>query len=89
MEHPVYPLLFDNIMPGNLLELDQKELQDRLTRARAALHTLLYAWARFEEEQTERDRKRVRNTRHEWGKYAEEFLDRSDDDESGSLTDLY
>ena len=45
-----------------------------------AFRVLIYSWARFEEEQTERERRGVRNARFEWGKYAEEFFEEDDDE---------
>ena len=83
--HPVHSHLFD-IMNPDTDELTEEEVRERLARASAAFRILVYAWARYEEEQTERDRRQVRDARLEWGKYAEEFLD--EDDGSIAPTDL-
>ncbi len=84
--HPVHSFLYDLLEP-EFEEMSDDDVRDRLSRAHAAFRILLYAWARFEEEQSsEQERRRIRNTRIEWGKYAEEFFD----EEDGSLppTDL-
>ena len=83
--HPVHSYLYD-IMHPDVEEMTEDEVRERLRKAAAAFRVLIYSWARYEEEQTERDRRRVRDTRVEWGKYAEEFFD--DDDGSVDPTDL-
>ena len=83
--HPVHSYLYD-IMHPEVEEMTEDEVRERLRKAAAAFRVLIYSWARYEEEQTERDRRRVRDTRVEWGKYAEEFFD--DDDGSVGPTDL-
>ena len=84
-EHPVHPYLYALLHP-DIEELTEDQLRDRLSKAAAAFRILFYAWARFEEEQTDRDRRAVRNARFEWGKYSEEFFD--EDDGSIAPTDL-
>ena len=66
--------------------LSAEDLAERLERAAMAFRVLIYSWARYEEEQTDRDLRRVRNARIEWGKYAEDFFD--NDDDSPPPTDL-
>ena len=44
-------------------ELTEDEVRERLARASAAFRILVYAWARYEEEQTDRARRQVRNSR--------------------------
>lgn len=83
--HPVHSHLFD-IMNPDTDELTDDEVRDRLARASAAFRILVYSWARYEEEQTDRAQRQVRNARIEWGKYAEEFLE--EDDGSVAPTDL-
>ena len=83
--HPVHSHLYD-IMHPDVDELTEEEVRDRLARAAAAFRILLYSWARYEEEQTDRERRRVRDARVEWGKYAEDFFD--EDDGSLPPTDL-
>ena len=83
--HPVHSHLYD-VMHPDVEEMTEDEVRERLRKAAAAFRVLVYSWARYEEEQTERDRRRVRDVRVEWGKYAEEFFD--DDDGSVPPTDL-
>ena len=83
--HPVHSHLYD-VMHPDVEEMTEDEVRERLRKAAAAFRVLIYSWARYEEEQTERDRRRVRDVRVEWGKYAEEFFD--DDDGSVPPTDL-
>ena len=83
--HPVHSHLWEAMHP-NISDETPDELQERLERAAMAFRVLIYSWARFEEEQTERGRRRVRDARLEWGKYSEEFFD--EDDDEPSPTDL-
>ena len=83
--HPVHTHLYD-IMHRDVEDLTEDEVRERLARTAAAFRILIYSWARYEEEQTERDRRRVRDARVEWGKCAEEFFD--EDDDSVPPTDL-
>ena len=83
--HPVYSHLYD-IMHPDVDELTEDEVRERLARAAAAFRILIYSWARYEEEQTNRARRQVRDARVEWGRYAEEFFD--EDDGSIAPTDL-
>ena len=84
-KHPVFTHLYD-IMYPEVEGLAEDEVRERLAMAAAAFRILVYSWARFEEEQTDRDRRQVRDARVEWGKYAEEFFD--EDDGSIAPTDL-
>ena len=84
-DHPVYSHLYEIIHP-DVEELTEDEVRERLAKAAAAFRILIYSWARYEDEQTGRDQRQVRNARVEWGKYAEEFFD--EDDGSISPTDL-
>ena len=76
--HPVHQHLYE-MMHGEFDDLDEDGLRTRLANAAAAFHVLIYAWARYEEEQNSRDRRAVRDARLEWGKYAEDFFDEDDD----------
>ncbi len=77
-KHPVHSHLYDILHP-DVENLSEEDLRSRLEQATAAFRILIYAWARYEDEQTERDQRQVRNSRIEWGKYAEEFFDDNDD----------
>ena len=83
--HPVHSYLWE-IMHPEVDEIAEDEVRERLAEAAAAFRILIYSWARYEDEQSERDRRRVRDARVEWGKYAEEFFD--EDDDSIPPTDL-
>ena len=84
-DHPVHSHLYD-IMHPDVEEMTEDEVRERLARAAAAFRILIYSWARYEEEQTDKPRRQVRNARMEWGRYAEEFFD--EDDDSVPPTDL-
>lgn len=84
-DHPVYEHLYE-IMHPDVEELTEDEVRERLAKAAAAFRILIYSWARYEDEQTGRDQRQVRNARVEWGMYAEEFFE--EDDGSIAPTDL-
>lgn len=84
-DHPVYSHLYE-VMHPEVEELTEDEVREQLAKAAAAFRILIYSWARYEDEQTGRDQRHVRNARVEWGKYAEEFFD--EDDGSIDPTDL-
>ncbi len=75
--HPVHSHLFD-VMHPDTADTSEQGLHDRLTKAAAAFRILIYSWARYEDEQTNAMRRKVRNARIEWGKYAEEFFEETD-----------
>ena len=77
--HPVHEHLYE-VMHPDLDDMDEDEVRERLAKSAAAFRVLLYAWARYEEEQVGREKRKVRDARVEWGKYAEEFFDEDDDD---------
>lgn len=75
--HPVFSHLYD------LIHLDsdglsENDMKKRLAKATAAFQILIYSWARYEDEQTDREKRKVQSTRIEWGKYAAEFFDEDD-----------
>ena len=84
--HPVHSHLWAVMHPDLVVDATPDEVRERLEKAAMAFRVLIYSWARFEDEQTERDRRVVRNARYEWGKYAEEFLEEGD--ETPPPTDL-
>ena len=72
--HPAYSRLVD------VLEDDEnnnaEDLQERLNKALDGLKLLLYAWARYEDEQqSEQARSRAQEARIDWGRMARRFLD--------------
>ena len=77
-QHPVFERLYE-VMHADTNELSEDELKLRLNEVSAAFRILIYSWARYEDEQVDRDKRPVRNARIEWGKYAEEFFDTGDD----------
>lgn len=91
MDHPVHRDLYEVMHPDveELEELDEPALRARLAKAGAAFRLLVYAWARYEDEQSSnRERRTVRDARLNWGKYAEEFFDDGEDDDSVSPVDV-
>lgn len=82
--HPVHKHLYELMFPESD-DMSPEDLRIQLARAAAAFRVLIYSWARFEEEQNEKEQRRVRNVRHDWGKCAEEFFD--DDDGTVPPTD--
>ena len=75
--HPVHSYLYDLLHP-DIDERSEEDVRESLRKAAAAFKILFYSWARFEEEQSDGDKRRIRNARLEWGKYAEEFFDEDD-----------
>ena len=84
-KHPVHSYLYD-ILTSNIDEKSEEDVRESLSNVAAAFKILFYSWARFEEEQSNGEKRRIRNARVEWGKYAEEFFD--EDDGSIPPTDL-
>ena len=76
-KHPVHSYLYDLLHP-DIDERSEEDVRESLRKAAAAFKILFYSWARFEEEQSDGDKRRIRNARLEWGKYAEEFFDEDD-----------
>ena len=73
-------------MHPDVEDMTEDEVRERLAQTAAAFRILIYSWARYEDEQTSKARRQVRNARVEWGKYAEEFFE--EDDDSIPPTDL-
>lgn len=80
--HPAYSRLFEVLHPS-IDEMDMETLRDRLADASGALRMLLYAYARYEDEQLATKKRTARDVRVEWGKYAEDFFEPGEDDVSG------
>lgn len=76
--HPVHSHLYE-LMHPDIEEMSESEVRERLLKAAAAFRILIYSWARYEDEQTDNMKRKIRDARIEWGKYAEEFFDEGDD----------
>lgn len=72
-EHPAYDLLLGARDPKNLPD-DPDKLKEKLQAAQAGLEMMLFAWARYEDEQPTDHRRLMQNIRHDWGRMAEGFL---------------
>jgi len=60
--------------------ISESELRSRLNRARDGLELLLMAWARYEDEEPSGKRRdAVQQARWDWGRYARQFLDDSEE----------
>jgi len=75
--HPAYKNLIE-ILDENELSLTMS-VDERLKRASMGLKLLLLSWARYEDEQIDKYRDRVKQVRREWGKIAMDFLDNDED----------
>jgi hypothetical protein len=75
MDHPAYGLLLGARDPKNLPD-DTEKLKEKLQAAQSGLEMMLFAWARYEDEQTNNDQRRAaQNIRYDWGRMAEQFLE--------------
>ena len=77
MNHPAYIHLVEVLEETDENdELSQSELLSRLQKASLGLRLLLIAWARFEDEAHPDSRRAdIQDLRHEWGRYAAQFLE--------------
>lgn len=73
-EHPAYDLLLGARDPKDLPD-DPDKLKAKLQAAQAGLEMMLFAWARYEDEQPTDHRRLTQNIRHDWGRMAEGFLE--------------
>lgn len=75
MDHPAYDKLIE-VLNGPIEEdCSLEDLKDRLSNASDGLKLLLMAWARYEDEEPDGERKKkVQNARQDWGRIADEFL---------------
>jgi hypothetical protein len=74
-DHPAYDLLLGAQDPASLPD-DPEALRDKLQTAQTGLEMMLFAWARYEDEQTSSEQRRAaQNVRHDWGRMAENFLE--------------
>ena len=73
--HPAYSNLMEVLEDDPDSELTNEQLLERLSKANRGLKLLLMAWARFEDESfPEEKREEIQDVRHEWGRYAAQFL---------------
>jgi hypothetical protein len=72
-EHPAYGLLLGARDPKELPD-DPDKLKEKLQSAQSGLEMMLFAWARYEDEQLNEQRRVTQNIRHDWGRMAEAFL---------------
>lgn len=74
--HPAYPSLVE-VLESAQVEDEQsvEECQTRLINALAGLKLLLFAWARYEDEQPDGMRRNnAQEARRDWGRIAKQFL---------------
>ncbi len=72
-DHPAYDRLLGARDPQNLPD-DPEKLKEKLLSAQEGLEMMLFAWARYEDEQPIETRRLTQNVRHDWGRMAEAFL---------------
>lgn len=73
-DHPAYGLLLGAKEPSDLAE-EVDVLKSKLQAAQEGLEMMLFAWARYEDEQNSEKRRQAQNVRHDWGRIAEGFLE--------------
>jgi hypothetical protein len=74
-DHPAYELLL-GVQDAESLPDDAEALKAKLLAAQSGLEMMLFAWARYEDEQASPDSRRAtQNVRHDWGRMAENFLE--------------
>jgi hypothetical protein len=74
-KHPAYKNLVE-VLEDNVDDVDAETLRSRLGNSLDALKLLLMAWARYEDEQPEGNRKQdVEDARIDWGRLARRFLE--------------
>ena len=77
-QHPVYENLIE-VLEESTVGVTPDDLKRRLNGARDGLKTLLIAWARYEDELPEGQRRQAaQNARDDWGRVARDFLTQSE-----------
>ena len=72
--HPAYDKLVE-VMERDTDNVDAETLRTRLTNSLEGLKLLLLAWARYEDEQPDGERRQAaQDTRVDWGRIARQFL---------------
>ena len=69
--HPFYDHLYETLISE---EDTGRSLEERLRLSSATLKLMFAAWARFEQESTEKERQRLDDVRQDWGRMARFFL---------------
>ena len=76
--HPAYENLVE-VLEQDVDNVDEETLRSRLIKSRKGLELLLFAWARYEDEQpTGKLRDTARKVREDWGSMARLFLEREE-----------
>ncbi|QQZ28832.1 ATP-binding protein [Thiothrix subterranea] len=74
VDHPAYNHLIE-LLQDDIDEANESVLRTRLMKAREGLELLLMAWARYEDEQPDGQRRtKAQEARWDWGRMAREFL---------------
>jgi len=75
LNHPAFEHLVEVLQDDADEDIAKEQLIARLNQANRGLKLLLMAWARFEDEAfPDSKREEVQDLRHEWGRYAAQFL---------------
>ncbi len=75
VDHPAYQHSLE-ILQQDLGDLDESKLKESIANARNGLELLLFAWARYEDEQPDGKRRlQAQEVRWDWGRMARDFLD--------------
>lgn len=78
VDHPAYQHSLE-ILQQDLDALDESKLKESIANARNGLELLLFAWARYEDEQSDSKRRlQAQEVRWDWGRMARDFLDEED-----------
>lgn len=78
VEHPAYKHSLE-ILQQELDSLDESNLKESIANARKGLELLLFAWARYEDEQPDGKRRlQAQEVRWDWGRMARDFLDEAE-----------
>jgi hypothetical protein len=75
-KHPFYEKLYETLNPDEAIS--NADLEDRLEAALSTLRLMFAAWARFEQESNERERRRLDDIRQDWGRMVRFFLEEED-----------
>jgi hypothetical protein len=79
--HPFYRRLYGALSIEDLDAGPAMGLEERLEKSVQALQLMFAAWARYEQESTERERSKLDDIRQDWGRMANFFLQENEDEE--------